>query len=204
MEREFVAWPKTYRLFTGKGIVVTEKIDGTNACVVFDENGEMFAQSRNRIITPESDNADFAAWAHENREELFSVLGPGRHYGEWWGQKIGRTYGADRKIFSLFNVRKFYQGSDLDPLDSPSTRAFLSSLDPVLTAVPVLYEGPFSEEEIRLAAGRLRRDGSVAALLSLGKEDVPAEGVCIFFPDTGVVMKHVFDFDDKPKWRAMQ
>lgn len=202
MEREFVAWPKTYRLFTGKGIVVTEKIDGTNACIVFDGEGDMFAQSRNRIITPDNDNAGFAAWAEENRDALFYSLGPGRHYGEWWGQKIGRTYGLDRRIFSVFNVKKFYQGSDLDTLDSPSTRAHEVGLDEVLTAVPVLYEGPFSEDEIRVAATKLRLAGSLATRLASGKPEVPAEGVCIFFPDTGVVMKHVFDFDDRPKWQA--
>lgn len=201
MDKEFVAWPKTYRLFTGKGIVVTEKIDGTNAAIVFDDEGDMFVQSRKRIITPESDNFGFAAWAHDLQEDLFYILGPGRHYGEWWGKGIQRGYGMDRRIFSVFNTKRFHEGSDLDALDSSSTRAYMRGLENQIDAVPCLYEGPFSEAEIKRAADILREDGSDAAHMQ-GVEDATAEGICIYWPDTGIVQKHVFDWDDKPKWMA--
>ncbi len=80
---------------------VTEKIDGTNACVII-KDGEIAAQSRTRIITPQNDNFGFAAWVEEHKKELLD-LGDGYHYGEWWGQGIQRNYGLDHKRFSLFN-----------------------------------------------------------------------------------------------------
>lgn len=58
MPAEFVPFGKIARL--KRGCVVTEKLDGTNACVVV-EGAEITVQSRNRIITPESDNYGYAA-----------------------------------------------------------------------------------------------------------------------------------------------
>lgn len=58
--REFVGFPKIPRL--NRGIIVTEKIDGSNACIVIDEESDIWAQSRKRIITPEVDNFGFATW----------------------------------------------------------------------------------------------------------------------------------------------
>jgi hypothetical protein len=98
---EFKAWPKILRP-ENEEFYVTEKIDGTNACVVISDTGEIAAQSRKNIITPESDNFGFAAWVQSNKDELLK-LGPGHHYGEWWGHKIQRQYGLDHKRFSLFS-----------------------------------------------------------------------------------------------------
>ena len=122
MDMEFKGWPKTPRL-ENELMVITEKIDGTNACVIFHEvykgdshnaittlpyEGDLeigvWAQSRTRLIYPEDDNFGFAKYVKENAEELFFLLGMGRHFGEWWGQGIQRTYGADRKYFSIFNT----------------------------------------------------------------------------------------------------
>ena len=44
--KEFQKIPRLYR-----EVIVTEKIDGTNACVVVGEDGSVGAQSRSRIIT---------------------------------------------------------------------------------------------------------------------------------------------------------
>ncbi len=103
---EFKAWPKITRLENRRKPIFTEKIDGTNACVVIGDNGEFACQSRTRFITPDDDNFGFAKWAHANIEELFK-LGPGHHYGEWWGQGIQRGYGLTEKRFSLFNTRRW-------------------------------------------------------------------------------------------------
>ena len=89
-----------------RDMVVTEKLDGTNACVVITETGEFLTGSRNRWITPEDDNYGFSRWAHEHKEELMK-LGVGRHYGEWWGQGIQRKYNIGEKRFSLFNTHKW-------------------------------------------------------------------------------------------------
>jgi hypothetical protein len=118
----FKHWPKTLRLEKKRPPVFTEKIDGTNACVIWSyepadsntivtittETGplSMWCQSRTRLITPENDNYGFAKWVRSNSEELLS-LGEGYHFGEWWGQGINRGYGLTEKRFSLFNTRRW-------------------------------------------------------------------------------------------------
>src|SRR5262245_45580571 len=108
----FEPFPKISRL--SKKAIVTEKIDGTNAQIFigngFDEHenqeqgGELlyawndkldcrlvlFAGSRNRWLrtSARDDNFGFAKWVKDNAEELIK-LGPGRHFGEWWGKGIG-------------------------------------------------------------------------------------------------------------------
>jgi hypothetical protein len=102
---KFKEFPKIARL--NREVIVTEKIDGTNAAVIVSEDGtQIAAQSRSRIITPTDDNFGFAKWAEANREELLK-LGPGHHFGEWWGCGIQRGYGIAEKRFSLFNVRRW-------------------------------------------------------------------------------------------------
>ena len=102
---EFKKWPKIPRL-ENETYIFTEKLDGTNACVAIGEDGEFHCQSRTRIITPEEDNFGFASWALANKEELLK-LGPGYHYGEWWGKGINRGYGLEERRFSLFNVSRW-------------------------------------------------------------------------------------------------
>lgn len=101
MKLEFKAWPKIPR-FSNERYYVTEKIDGTNACIIITPDGVVGTQSRNRLITPEDDNYGFARWVQENKEDLLK-LGEGYHYGEWWGLGINRGYGLDHKRFSLFS-----------------------------------------------------------------------------------------------------
>lgn len=195
-DERFEAWPKTKRLF--RQVTVTEKIDGTNACIVFDDNGEMFAQSRNRVITTANDNAGFAAWAYKNQGELFTILGPGRHYGEWWGQGIGRKYDMGHKVFSTFNTAGWYRTGE-DGLDSRSTRAATSGIHDQITVVPTLYGGVFSEEEIRRVAKDLFEGTSIAAS-RFGKTFDKPEGVCIYLREIDTVMKYTFDKNDQHKW----
>lgn len=106
MAIEFKAWPKITRVENRRAPIFTEKIDGTNACVVISEDGEFACQSRTRIITPDDDNFGFAKWAYEHKDELLT-LGPGYHFGEWWGLGIQRGYGQTEKRFSLFNTRRW-------------------------------------------------------------------------------------------------
>lgn len=99
------AFPKITRFFE-QTICITEKIDGTNGVIYIDDSNNVFAGSRNRWITPEDDNYGFARWVQQNQEEL-KLLGPGIHYGEWWGVGIQRGYNMDRRVFSLFNVHRW-------------------------------------------------------------------------------------------------
>lgn len=63
---EFTPFPKIARL--NRTVVVTEKIDGTNAAVGVTEDGVVYAQSRKRVITPEQDNFGFATWVRDKDE----------------------------------------------------------------------------------------------------------------------------------------
>jgi hypothetical protein len=87
---EFTEFPKMARLT--REVIVTEKIDGTNAQIFIGEDGTIMAGSRTRWITPQDDNFGFAGWVDAHRDELLT-LGPGRHFGEWWGAGIQRRYG---------------------------------------------------------------------------------------------------------------
>ncbi len=117
MSIEFKKWPKIPHWDTCKWHV-TEKIDGTNACVVIKSKGisrsgvvyDVAAQSRQRLITPQDDNFGFAQWVEDNKEELVK-LGEGYHYGEWWGKGIQRGYGLEERRFSLFDWWR--EGEDL-------------------------------------------------------------------------------------------
>ena len=132
---------------------ISEKIDGTNAAVfVPDDPAEvLLAQSRNRWITPADDNAGFARWVADHAEELRVGLGPGRHFGEWWGCGIQRGYGGHPKTFSLFNAGRWTSedGTSLAPA--------------CCSVVPVLYRGPFSTVTVTEVLAALQASGSHAA-----------------------------------------
>src|SRR4051812_25155287 len=105
MEITFEAFPKIHRL---QGpVIVTEKIDGTNGQIIITEANEVVAASRTRLITLQKDNHGFARWVDTHKETLLRLLGPGRHYGEWWGNGIQRGYGLKAKRFSLFNTSRW-------------------------------------------------------------------------------------------------
>jgi hypothetical protein len=179
MSYEFTPWPKTARLF--KDIVVTEKIDGTNAAIhINDEGTEVAAQSRKRLITPEDDNFGFARWVHNNAGALADTLGPGLHFGEWWGRGIQRNYGLDDRRFSLFNTSLAIndQVGDVE-----------------IRTVPIMYEGQFSEWAIRDSLKSLQADGSIAAPGFMNPE-----GVCVFHTASRTVYKVTIDKNDAGKW----
>ena len=70
------------------------KIDGTNASVWLDENGEIQAGSRKRHLTIENDNAGFYAWVKE-QSNLLSYLKENpthRLFGEWLVPHSLKTY----------------------------------------------------------------------------------------------------------------
>lgn len=147
-------------------VLITEKLDGTNAQIAFDENGKMWVGSRNRWLQPEGvgpkgcDNFGFAAWCAENEAEL-RKLGPGRHYGEWYGHKIGRGYGLSDRRLALFNARRWGP-------HNPNTPACCE-------VVPVLF---FGQENVATVEADVRN-----RLLGLGSAHVPG-----FMNPEGAVM----------------
>lgn len=209
MNIEHRPWPKTARL--NREVIITEKIDGTNAAVgivklggevsavdaerltaiVVTPDGEeygVYAQSRTRIITPGkgTDNFGFAGWVQENALDLVLVLGEGLHFGEWFGKGIQRGYDMDIRAFALFDVTK-RQAID---------EALLSGvMVPGLRVVPTLYRGVWSQRALDDALEELRDRGSFAA----PRGHFPAEGVIVYHTAARVGFKVLLEGDDVPK-----
>lgn len=103
MEVEFKPWPKILRP-RNMLITITEKMDGTNACVIIQNGKVVGAQSRSRLITVDNDNFGFAQFVEDNKEDL-AKLGDGYHYGEWVGPGIQKNrHNLEEKTFYLFNT----------------------------------------------------------------------------------------------------
>lgn len=178
---EFVAFPKIARL--SRDMVITEKLDGTNAQVEITEDGDLRAASRTRYLTLDQDNYGFAAWVQANRDELWK-LGPGRHYGEWWGHGIYRGYGlkAGDQRFSLFNIHRW---------TDEHTRPACCGV------VPILHRGMFSSGTIDNLLRNLRTYGSRAAPGFMNPE-----GIIVFHTASQTLFKKTIKGDDQPKTLA--
>jgi RNA ligase len=224
---EFKGFGKIARL--NRDIVVTEKIDGTNAAIGIrlyavglspdfvlpdhddqvkfldrggrDVNGMVnyavvYAQSRKRIITPESDNFGFAHWVYENAETLVHDLGEGLHFGEWWGSGIQRGYGLEKgdKRFSLFNVKRWYDECLVDHAGDEVCYLPAYFKTPKLGVVPVLYRGPFVMMNINETLINLGLYGSQAS----PGFDMP-EGVVVYHTAANQLFKVTLVGDETPK-----
>ena len=191
---EFKEFPKMARL--SREIVITEKIDGTNACIGIDEEGGFFTGSRSRWITPDDDNFGFSRWAHEHKEELLK-LGLGTHFGEWWGKGIQRGYGSPDKRFSLFNtIRWCLYGTEPQQIKKQDPRIvkFQEVLPECCSLVPVLFTGPFDTAHIEISLAVLKRDGSSAAPGFMNPE-----GVVVYHTAGNFGLKKTLEKDEEPK-----
>lgn len=182
---EFESFGKIARL--NREVIITEKIDGTNAGIYIDEDNTVYACSRKRWITPEDDNYGFAKWVKEHEVELLG-LGFGMHWGEWWGFAIQRRYDLGEKRFSLFNTSRWHQ------TDSPGWDLGTAQAPECCHVVPVLTCGNFKEIDFEEQLTLLERGGSIAAP---GFER--PEGIVIFHMASRMFFKATVLDDDSPK-----
>lgn len=197
----FEEFAKIARL--SREIVITEKIDGTNAQILIADDQQPFMAtepggnpvplaflcgSRTRWIYPWDDNHGFARWAYSNQKSLMG-LGPGRHFGEWWGSGIQRGYGLQKgdKRFSLFNTGRW-----VNPGSVPNEKQ--SVCPDCCSVVPVLYQGNFDEFRINDRLQFLKEHGSV---VSLGFPK--PEGIVIYHTAANLYFKKTIEKDDVPK-----
>lgn len=166
---EFCGFPKIARL--SREMIVTEKIDGTNGQIFIngdlDDPYDFLVGSRTRWITPDCDNHGFARWAYDHKQELLG-LGPGRHFGEWWGAGINRGYGLPKgeKRFSLFNtVRWCCHDEEPQRIETgdPRIEKYQQRLPACCHLVPVLWSGRFDTDEVEFCLHTIREEGSKAA-----------------------------------------
>lgn len=216
---EFEKFNKIPRL--SRDMAITEKIDGTNAQIYIYDSNEMilpntdvgkivsgefirdyslyekneiyiFAGSRKRWLdcSSKGDNYGFAKWVKLNAEELLK-LGEGRHYGEWYGQGIQRKYGLDEKRFALFNVKRWVDANDNEPIEVGDEKEYCPKCCEV---VPVLYEGMFDTNRIETVLDRLRIHGSKCS-----PNFMSPEGIIIYHKASGKMFKKTIIGDSKPK-----
>ncbi len=137
----------------------------------------LYAGSRNRWLdtSKTGDNFGFAKWVEQNAEALVD-LGPGRHFGEWYGAGIQRGYDLHERRFVLFNAGRWTA----------------ETLPACCKVVPVLAQGhdvsPHQVLEL------LRDTGSVA----VPRYPKP-EGIIIFHTASRQLYKQLLENDDKPK-----
>lgn len=166
-----------------RAVVVTEKIDGTNAQILITDDGDILAGSRSRWISPADDNFGFARWVEEHADELITGLGPGRHFGEWWGAGIQRRYGLSEKRFSLFNTSRWGD-------DAPKRDPLLTPRPACCHVVPVIYRGAFDTAAIDSVLADLERAGSFAA-----PGFIKPEGIVVWHEAARVLFKKTIGDD---------
>jgi hypothetical protein len=187
----FEPFPKLARL--SRGCTITEKLDGTNAQIIIEADDRdtpiadhevivphdcvdyrIAAGSRTRLIRPgkDTDNYGFAQWVWENASELVK-LGPGRHFGEWYGRGIQRTYGLAERRFALFDTSRW-----------PEQRPRPACVD----VVPVLHEGEFDTNIIKLSLLKLKEVGSQAVPGFMNPE-----GIVVYHSASHASFKKTFD-----------
>jgi len=110
---------KVLPTLTFKGTV---KLHGTNSGVTLNRDGDIYAQSRENIITIENDNAGFAFFVESNKEtfkKLFSTIDMKDAdfvtiFGEWCGGNIqkGVAINGLPKMFVIFAVKLSYTNTE--------------------------------------------------------------------------------------------
>lgn len=188
-DTEFIPFAKISHLKSP--CIITEKIDGTNACLEITETSVTACSRTRRLVTTYADaplvwhdvdakgrgvdNYGLGAWVVENCH-LLAKLGPGRHFGEWYGRGIQRGYGLPGKRLAFFNT------SMTDPGET------VPELRDLIRCTPVLYEGVFSELAIENAMATLLNQGSYVA-----PGFMHPEGVVVHFAHNRTSFKVVFD-----------
>ena len=128
----------------------TVKLHGTNAGIVFyGENKEHWhCQSRNRIITPQSDNYGFATWVHshptliqklqEDAKEIGAHSDTVSYFGEWAGKGVFDNVGIG-KLLKKWYIFIVNSGTEENPVwDNPPTFSCVGEVEGVSS--PNMYK----------------------------------------------------------------
>jgi RNA ligase len=127
-------------------VIVEEKVDGANAAISFDSQGNLRLQSRGHYLTggPRERHFNlFKQWASVHCAAFYQVLGD-RYilYGEWLYAKHTVFYDALPHYFLEFDVLDLERG---EFLSTDRRRALLAGLP--LVSVPVLFTGVLTSEK---------------------------------------------------------
>jgi RNA ligase len=155
--------------------VVSEKVDGANSAISFDEDGSLRLQSRGHFLTggPRERQFNlFHAWASTHQVQLRARLSS-RYvlYGEWMYAKQTIYYDALPHYFLAFDDLDTQEGSYL----STQRREDLLT-GPPLASVPLL------------SRGTIRSPEDLHALLGPSRDRMMMEGLYIKVEDTDHVL----------------
>jgi hypothetical protein len=212
---EFTPWPKTSRFF--RDIVITEKIDGTNAAVGIvkmgaedlDENSDpidtnlvtmqevevdgewgiygLYAQSRNKLIF--HGKQDNYGFAQWVHENRTELV---QHLGE--GLHFGEWWGSGiQRGYGLQKGEKHFSLFNTDRFQGIEEES-----EDLVRCVPVLYKGSMEEKWITHNLDMLQDFGSAAAP---GFKN--PEGICIYHTSSRLVQKVTLDNNDAGKWEHL-
>ena len=212
---EFQKFDKIPRL--RRGLVITEKIDGTNGQISIIDRREfpekylvpdpasglhlpfmsiteagtdyiMLAGSRKRWLTNQKQGDNYGFGRWvSDNRDELLGLGAGRHYGEWWGAGIQRKYGLTGND-KRFSLFNTGRWNKENPAPS------------ICSVVPVLAAGDFGESIIESALATLRFNGSFAAPGYLKTTDgTGPEGIVIYMTQARRLFKITLENDEQPK-----
>lgn len=119
----------------------TVKLHGTNSAIIITSNNIIYCQSRERIITPESDNMGFAKFVENIKPDLFKWFPHNlceeaslnnldiEIYGEWCGQGIQKGVGISQlpRMFVIFAVKignRWCKPSELYKIEHPYSKIY--------------------------------------------------------------------------------
>lgn len=171
-----------------RDVIVTEKIDGTNAQVHITDDGRILVGSRTRWVPEGQSHFGFEKWVAANADTL-RLLGPGSHFGEWWGSGVQRGYGLTNgeKRFSLFNVGRW------SAVDEASGDYRCKEI-PCCHVVPVLLRWTFDTAKIDAVLADLDANGSKAA-----PGFMKPEGIVVYHTKSQTLFKKTLDKNDGHK-----
>lgn len=217
---EFQPWTKISRLF--RDIVITEKIDGTNAAISIerypfgwhvgglDEQGVDHNEPEHTVLAFHPDDQDetgmpdweYLVWAQSRKR----VIDPGMDnhgFAYWvWANAVSLVADLGEGIhFGEWWGKGIQRGYGLSEkrfsLFNVKRWESAEFRTEQLGTVPVLYRGEFSTLAVRGALESLRLGGSVAA-----PQFMRPEGVVVYHTAGNVLFKATIDNDDMPKGLA--
>lgn len=102
----------------------TCKLHGTNCSVTLNTRGDMYPQSREKLLSIEEDNAGFALFFNQKKsvfQKLFSIIDFNGYdfitiFGEWCGKGIQNKVAVSKleKMFVIFDIKLSYYDNTKD------------------------------------------------------------------------------------------
>lgn len=222
MNLAFQPWPKIHRLY--RDVLITEKIDGTNACVCVVPLDEVLDRSYERTETyrrpsdgtlvggDESSHPGIVVGDHvvfaQSRKK---VISPGAdNYGFAWfvrdnARELAASLGEGRHFGEWYGkgIQSGYGATEkrfaLFNVARWAEVAALGALPWGVTTVPLLYEGVFTDTCVQSALSSLTTTGSRAVGARRG---FAAEGVVVYFKQANQSFKVLLEDDAVSKFEA--